>query len=202
MVTSWKPFVGSQRIAVSSGLMPACTRPVFAKESRPIALVGPSLLLVLLGVSGQLERNRYLARTAGVIGVVLSCICWATDWTIADVQRLPSGIFYPSPGPLTPLHFSQIAIWLVIGIIIARRSTGVGERKKLVQLQSEASNYKPYSTREGAPQIPENLALDISRTTSSIVVYEQALARTRSDQQALRETFNKDIERFRELKGG
>ena len=75
-------------------------------------------------------------------------------------------------------------------------------RKKLVELQSEASNYKPYAAREGAPQIPENLALDISRTTSSIVVYELALARTRSDQQTLRDTFNKDIERFRELKGG
>jgi hypothetical protein len=75
-------------------------------------------------------------------------------------------------------------------------------RKKLVELQSEASNYKPYAEREGAPQIPENLALDISRTTSSIVVYEQTLARTRSNQQALRDSFNKDIVRFRELKGG
>jgi len=75
-------------------------------------------------------------------------------------------------------------------------------RKKLVQLQSEASNYKPYPAREGAPQIPENLALDISRTTSSIVVYEQTLARTRSDQQSLRNSFDKDIVRFRELKGG
>ena len=74
-------------------------------------------------------------------------------------------------------------------------------RKKLVQLQSEASNYKPYAAREGAPQIPENLALDISRTTASIVVYEQTLARTRSDQQSLRDSFDKDIVRFKELKG-
>ncbi len=100
----------------------------------PIALVGPSLLLVLLGVSGQLERYRWLARSAGIIGVALSCLCWATDWTITGVHELSSGVLYPSPGVLTPLHYSQIAIWLIVGIAIARRATGVGERKKFVQL--------------------------------------------------------------------
>jgi hypothetical protein len=75
-------------------------------------------------------------------------------------------------------------------------------RKRLVSLQSEASDYKPYSTREGAPQIPDDLALDISRTTASIALYEQTLARARADQASLRESFDKDISRFRELKGG
>ena len=75
-------------------------------------------------------------------------------------------------------------------------------RKKLVELQAEASNFKPYTSREGAPQIPENLALDISRTTSSIIVYEETLARTRANQAALKASFDRDIARFRELKGG
>jgi hypothetical protein len=75
-------------------------------------------------------------------------------------------------------------------------------RKRLVMLQAEASVFKPYTTRPDAPQIPENLQLDISRTTASIALYEQTLARTRSDQSALRSSFNSDIERFRELKGG
>jgi hypothetical protein len=74
-------------------------------------------------------------------------------------------------------------------------------RKKLVELQAEAGNYKPYTTRPDAPQIPENLALDISRTAASIAVYEQTLARTRADQEALRQSFNSDIARFRELRG-
>lgn len=74
-------------------------------------------------------------------------------------------------------------------------------RKKLVELQSDASGFKPYTTRADAPQIPENLALDISRTTASITVFEQTLARTRSDQEALRKSFDEDIARFRELKG-
>ena len=74
-------------------------------------------------------------------------------------------------------------------------------RKKLVALQVEAGHFKPYTTQPDAPQIPENLALDISRTTASISLYEQTLARTRSDQEALRNSFDEDIARFRELKG-
>ena len=75
-------------------------------------------------------------------------------------------------------------------------------RKRLVGLQEEASAFKPYTTKPDAPQIPENLQLDISRTAASINVYEQTLARTRTDQQRLRASFDNDIARFRELKGG
>ncbi len=99
-----------------------------------VALVGPSLLLVLLGVGGQLERHRWLARGAGVIGAVLTVTCWVTDWTVAGAQRLGSGIYYISAGPLTGVHYAQIAIWLAVGIVIARRSTGTRERRRLVHL--------------------------------------------------------------------
>lgn len=75
-------------------------------------------------------------------------------------------------------------------------------RKRLVDLQVEASHFKPYTSREDAPQIPENLAVDISRTLASINLYEQTLARTRSDQTVLRASFDSDIARFKELKGG
>ena len=75
-------------------------------------------------------------------------------------------------------------------------------RKRLVGLQDEASRFKPYTLREDAPQIPTDLARDISRTTASIALYEQTLARTRADQAALKSSFDEDISRFRELKGG
>ena len=74
-------------------------------------------------------------------------------------------------------------------------------RKRLVDLQAEAGNYKPYSTREDAPQIPEGLALDISQTTAAIARYEETLARARSMQSSLKKSFDDDIARFRELKG-
>jgi hypothetical protein len=69
-------------------------------------------------------------------------------------------------------------------------------------LQTEASAFKPYSTSPDAAQIPENLALDLSRTTATINLYEQTLARTRADQEELRNSFNSDIARFKQLKGG
>lgn len=75
-------------------------------------------------------------------------------------------------------------------------------RKRLVMLQDEASPFKPYNTSPDAPQIPPNLALDLSRTTASINNYEKMLSKTRTDQQTLRASFNEDIERFRQLKGG
>jgi len=75
-------------------------------------------------------------------------------------------------------------------------------RKRLVELQKEASVYKPYSAAEQAPDIPHNLALDLSRTLASINLYEETLSRTRADQEKLASAFELDIERFRELKGG
>jgi hypothetical protein len=75
-------------------------------------------------------------------------------------------------------------------------------RKRLLTLQDEASNYKPYTARENAPQIPENLATDISRTAGSINLYEQTLSHTRSTQETVRNSFDDDIRRFKQLKGG
>jgi Domain of unknown function (DUF4124) len=74
-------------------------------------------------------------------------------------------------------------------------------RKRLLALQDEASVFKPYTTKPDAPQIPENIALEMSRTVDLINTYERTLARTRGDQQTLRSSFDKDIARFRELKG-
>lgn len=100
----------------------------------PIALVGPSLLLVLLGVGGQLERYRWLVRAAGLCGLAMMIACWATDWTISGVQRLSSGILYPRPGPLAPIHFSSMGIWLALGIVIARRSARTDRNQRRLLL--------------------------------------------------------------------
>jgi hypothetical protein len=74
-------------------------------------------------------------------------------------------------------------------------------RKKLADLQAEASNFKPYSTREDAPPIPEDFARELSQTEAAINSLEQTLARTRADYIALKKSFDDDIARFIEIKG-
>lgn len=99
----------------------------------PVALIGPNLLLVLLGLSGQLERHRWVASIAGAVGATLLGLCWGTDWVVPGVHRLSSGVFYISAGPLTDVHISQLAMWLAVGLLIARRSMMRGERRRMLR---------------------------------------------------------------------
>jgi hypothetical protein len=75
-------------------------------------------------------------------------------------------------------------------------------RQRLQRLHGEASRFSPFSDREDAPPVPANLEREISETMRSITVYEDALLRTRQEQEDLRTAFARDIARFRELKGG
>lgn len=107
---------------------------LFRLGAGPVALIGPNLLLVLLGVSGQLERHRWAARLAGVVGAAMLVLCWATDWMVPGVQTLRSGVFYITAGPLSDLHAAQIGVWLAVGLVIAGRSMMRGERRRLKQV--------------------------------------------------------------------
>ena len=100
----------------------------------PVALVGPNLLLVLLAVSGQLERYRWIARSSTVIATGFLAVAWSTSWTTPGVQRLSSGMYYVSPGPLTGIHLSQVVLWLAVGLVILRRSSPRNERRRVMRL--------------------------------------------------------------------
>ena len=123
--------------AICSALV-ACTHdPVTATRllrlgNGPVALIGPDLMLVLLGASGQLERYRWLARVSAGVGGGFLAACWLTSWTVPGVRELGSGLLYPTAGPLTSLHVLQLGLWLVIGLVIARRTAPSGDRKLVV----------------------------------------------------------------------
>ena len=73
--------------------------------------------------------------------------------------------------------------------------------ERLMELRQNANRFKPYSIDPDAPQIPDNLALDMLQTADSITLYEETLGRTREQVQTLSDAFARDIERFEELTG-
>ena len=127
------PWALCQALAACTHDATAATR-LLRLGQGPVALVGPHLMLVLLGTSGQLERYRWTTRIAFAIGLVFLIACWATPWTVPGVQVVPAGMFYTAVGPLTGLHISQLVVWLAVGYVIARRATPQGERKKTTRL--------------------------------------------------------------------
>ena len=73
--------------------------------------------------------------------------------------------------------------------------------ERLDELLQSAERYSPYNENTNAPAVPDNLALDISRTTASIELYEKSVRQSYSQQANLTDTFAIDIQRFRELTG-
>ena len=72
--------------------------------------------------------------------------------------------------------------------------------EKLAKLQKDASRFQPYNSDPDAPLIHDWLAKELANTMNSILVYDQALINTRSQQLELIAKFESDIERFEELK--
>lgn len=74
-------------------------------------------------------------------------------------------------------------------------------RNKLQKLQTDASKFQPYNSDPNAPPIHDWLAKELSNTLNSILVYEKTLGDTRVQQSEIVVKFEKDIDRFKHLKG-
>lgn len=74
-------------------------------------------------------------------------------------------------------------------------------REKLARLQKETERFRPYSADPNARPMPDNLAREMSETLDSIILYEQTLTESRTQQDEMVAKFATDIDRFKELKG-
>jgi hypothetical protein len=72
-------------------------------------------------------------------------------------------------------------------------------RAKQLQLEEQARHFKPYTATAVGP-IPEHLAEDLVRVAADISTQERNLATKQQELAALKEQFESDIARFRELK--
>ena len=73
-------------------------------------------------------------------------------------------------------------------------------RDKLGKLQKDASQFQPYNSDPDAPPIHDWLAKELTNTLNSILVYEQTLTKTRTQQMELVAKFDQDLDRFKTLK--
>lgn len=74
-------------------------------------------------------------------------------------------------------------------------------QRRLVELESDASKFRPYSENEDAPMIDDNLVKELTTTKEAIARHERNLQKFQDDEESIVARFDGDIDRFRELKG-
>lgn len=74
-------------------------------------------------------------------------------------------------------------------------------QRRMDQLRTEASGFRPYSEDPDAPMIDPDLASDMTVTKDTIARHEENLQRFRADEQNIVARFDGDIDRFKALKG-
>jgi hypothetical protein len=72
-------------------------------------------------------------------------------------------------------------------------------RVRLASLQSRALSYSPYADRQDSRPLPDDLAENLVRTLNELRVQSGALATNGAEETVLRQQFQADIERYREL---
>jgi hypothetical protein len=74
-------------------------------------------------------------------------------------------------------------------------------RERLVRLRDQSARFRPYSDKPNAATVPDHIAEDLVGTVKSIAVDEQTIQFKRDEQATLTANFDRDIKRFKELKG-
>jgi len=74
-------------------------------------------------------------------------------------------------------------------------------RERETRLIQDVQRFRPYSPKPTAPPVPDHLAEEMVNTVNGLQVYQEELAKNTSEQTRLREDFERDIARFKELKG-
>lgn len=72
---------------------------------------------------------------------------------------------------------------------------------KLTKLRSNSMRFKPYSNDPNAQAMPDQLADDLVRVGVDIHTQEQNLREKRNEEANMKQQFESDIDRFKELKG-
>jgi serine phosphatase RsbU (regulator of sigma subunit) len=120
-VSNTLPWAASSTAAVCAS-DPVAAANLYRLGNGPIALLGPTLMLLILGAYGQTERYRRLLIIAGLIATGSLALAWSTPLVVAGAHPIPSGVLFTTGGPLLALNGVQLVTWPVVGFVIARRT--------------------------------------------------------------------------------
>lgn len=73
-------------------------------------------------------------------------------------------------------------------------------RDRQSRLATQIERFRPYSDEANAPPLPDHLGEEIVNTVESLRIYREQIATKEAEQKELRERFDRDAARFRELK--
>ena len=68
------------------------------------------------------------------------------------------------------------------------------------KMRGDSMRFRPYSSDPKAPPMPDQVAEDLVRLTTDVRTQEQNLKQKRSEESAMSNQFESDIDRFKELK--
>src|SRR5690606_2079452 len=74
-------------------------------------------------------------------------------------------------------------------------------RERQARIAKQVARFRPYSNNVNAPPLPDHLAEEMVNTVNSLRAYYEMLEKNKREQEALRQSFAADIQRFKELKG-
>jgi len=106
---------------------------------------------------------------------------------------------YLSVEDIERLRDQRLELLVQQGRVTDQYVANLKERESRLSL--DVQRFRPYSSKNNAPPLPDHIAEDIVNTVNGLQVYQQELAKNMLEQQELRGAFDADIARFKELKG-
>jgi serine phosphatase RsbU (regulator of sigma subunit) len=133
--------VGAMPWALGNALTGSCTDPEVATSIcrfwiGTISLLGPGLLMVILVLSGRLERHGVIVVIATTIAMATCVITWTTDLVVAQAWKTSWGFWTPQSGDLGSIQPAQLVLWGVAGIVLVRRGGASSLETERQQLQT------------------------------------------------------------------
>ena len=108
----------------------------------------------------------------------------ATYLSVADIERLRD---------------NRLEILVQQSAVTQEYITNLRERE--TRLIADVQRFRPYNAKPNAPPVPDHLAEEMVNTVNGLQVYEEELTKNTIEQTRLREDFDTDIARFKQLKG-